>query len=38
MAFARPQAQHADENATENREGKPGQGGRGLQAQGNQRR
>ncbi|KAK9843225.1 hypothetical protein WJX74_008887 [Apatococcus lobatus] len=38
MAFARPQAQHADENAAENRDGKPGQGGRGLQAQGNQRR
>ncbi len=38
MAFARPQAQHADENAAENREGKHGQAGRGLQAQGNQRR
>ena len=38
MAFARPQAQHADENAAENRDGKPGQAGRGLQAQGNQRK
>ncbi len=38
MAFARPQAQLADENAAENREGKPGQGARGLQAQGGQRR
>ncbi|KAK9866112.1 hypothetical protein WJX84_002263 [Apatococcus fuscideae] len=33
-----PQAQHADENAAENREGKHGQASRGLQAQGNQRR